>query len=93
LAIDEGQITLVRVRRLRYAHYGLPDIAVSCEREILELHGLPVSYDTSRELWVRGPDRHWHRYVILQDRIEALDWDIFGTRSSRYLGQQRLPVE
>ncbi len=58
MAIHEGQITLVRVRRLRYGRYGLPDIAVSCRKEILELQGIPVSDDTNRELWVRGPDRH-----------------------------------
>lgn len=90
MAIDEGQITLVRVRRIRYAHYGLPDIAVSCKREILELQGIPVSDDTRRELWVRGPDRHW--YVIFPDRVEALDWDFFGVRASRHFGQQTLKV-
>ena len=90
MAIDEGQITLVRVRRIRYAHYGLPDIAVSCKREILEHQGIPVSDDTGRELWVRGPDRHWHRYAIFPDRIETVE--IFGISASRHLGQQTLPV-
>lgn len=66
IAISDEQITLVRVRRLRYGHYGLPDIAVSCTQEILELRAAtPVSEDTGRELWVRGPDRHWHRYATL----------------------------
>ena len=92
MAIHDGQVTFVRVRRLRYGNYRLPDIAVSCKREILELQGIPVSDDTSRELWVRGPDRHWHRYVIFPNRIEALNWDIFGTRTSQQLGQQTLPV-
>ncbi len=90
MAICEGQITLVRVRRLRYAHYGLPDIAASCKREILELLGIPVSDKTSRELWARGPDRHWHRYVIFPDRIESVE--MYGMSVSERLGQQRLPV-
>ena len=90
MAIHEGKITLVRVRRLWYGQYGFPDIALSCKREILELRGLPVFDDTSRELWVRGPDRHW--YVIFPDRVEALDWDFFGVRASRHFGQQTLKV-
>jgi len=32
MAICEGQITLVRVRRLRYGYYGLLDIALSCKK-------------------------------------------------------------
>ena len=90
MAIQEGQITLIRVRRLRYARYGLPDITLSCKREILELQGLPVSDDISRELWVRGPDRHWHRYAIFPDRIESVE--MYGISASRHLGQQTLPV-
>ena len=59
MAISDGQITLVRIRRLRYGHYGLPDIMASCTQEILELRAAtPVSEDLGRELWVRGPDRH-----------------------------------
>jgi|LAHR01.1.fsa_nt_gb hypothetical protein len=30
MAILHGQITLARVRRLRYRRYGLPDIRASC---------------------------------------------------------------
>jgi len=90
MAIHDGHITLVRVRRLRYARYGLPDITMSCKREILELQGIPVSENTSRELWVRGPDRHWHRYAICTDRIEAVE--IPGRSPSRNLRQQTLPV-
>jgi hypothetical protein len=92
IAISDEQITLVRVRRLRYGHYGLPDIAVSCTQEILELRAAtPVSEDTGRELWVRGPDRHWHRYTIFPDRIESVE--MYGTSVSGHLGQQMLPVD
>lgn len=90
MAISEGTITLVRVRRLRYGRYGLPDIMASCTQEILELRSTPVSEDTGRELWVRGPDRHWHRYTIYTDRIESVE--IYGTSVSRHLGQQTLPI-
>jgi len=75
-----------------HGRYGLPDIAASCTREILELRSTPVAENTGRELWVRGPDRYWHRYAIFSDRIEVSDWDIFGVRASPQLGQQMLPV-
>ena len=39
---------------------------------------------------VRGPDRHWHRYAIFQDRIESVE--IYGMSVPRHLGQQTLPV-
>ncbi len=90
MAIHDEQITLVRVRRVRYARYGLRDIYLSCTREILELRGIPVSENTTRELWVRGPDRHWHRYVISPDRIDAVE--MFGMSVPRHLGQQTLPI-
>jgi len=63
------------------------------EEQVLELRGIPVLENTGRELWVRGPERHWHPYAIFQDKIEVCDWDIFGVRSFRYPGQQTLPVE
>jgi hypothetical protein len=88
--ISEGRITLVRVRRLRYARYGLPDIVTSWTQEILELRSTPVAENTGRELWVRGPDRHWHRYTIFADKIEAVE--MFGMSEPRHLGQQTLPV-
>jgi len=48
MAISEGKITRVRVRRIRYGHYGLPDIVASCTREILELRSTPIPEDTRR---------------------------------------------
>ena len=73
-----------------HGRYGLPDIAASCTREILELRSTPVAENTGRELWVRGPDRYWHRYAIFQDRIESVE--VFGMSESRNLGEQTLPV-
>jgi hypothetical protein len=70
---EGGVITLIRVRRLKYTGYSVEDIAVSCAREIAELHRVPVMERIYRELHVRGPDRHWHRYLVLPDRLEELD--------------------
>jgi hypothetical protein len=70
---EGGVITLIRVRRLKYAGYSVDDIAVSCAREIAELHRLPVMEQIYLELHVRGPDRHWHRYLVLPDRLEVLE--------------------
>ena len=73
-----------------HARYGLPNIVASCTQEILELRSTPVAENTGRELWVRGPDRHWHRYAIFPDRIEAVE--MYGLSASRHLGQQTLSV-
>ena len=70
---EGGVITLIRVRRLKYAGYGVEDIAVSCAREIAELRRVPVMERIYRELHVRGPDRHWHRYLVLPDTLEELE--------------------
>jgi hypothetical protein len=70
---EGGVITLIRVRRLKYAGYGVEDVAISCAREIAELRRVPAPDQIYRELYVRGPDRHWHRYLVLPDRIEMLD--------------------
>jgi hypothetical protein len=34
-----------------------------------------VTPEIFRELWVRGPDRHWYRYLVLPDSIEVLEDD------------------
>jgi hypothetical protein len=70
---DPGCISLVRVRRLKYASDGISDIRRSCAGEIAALEKMPVPGKIYRELWVRGPDRHWHRYLILPDSVEALE--------------------
>jgi hypothetical protein len=70
---DRGCISLVRVRRLRYPRYETMDIEKSCAQEIAELRSIPITEEIFRELWVRGPDRHWHRYVVLPGSIELLE--------------------
>jgi len=69
---DQGRIILVRIRRLRYAGYDVADIEVSCRKEIEALRAITVGPEISRQLHVRGPDRHWHRYLVLPDSVEEL---------------------
>ena len=33
---------------------------------------LPVPEGIYRELWVRGPGRAWHRYLVLPESVEEL---------------------
>jgi hypothetical protein len=70
---DRGCISLVRVRRLKYPQYRIPDIEILCKMAIGELRQMPVADGIYRQLWVRGPDRHWYRYLILPDSIELLE--------------------
>jgi len=81
---DRGCTSLVRVRRLRYPRYDIPDIGISCAHEIAELRKIQLPEEIFRELWVRGPDRHWHRYLVLPGSIEVLeDGDDKGERGNR----------
>jgi hypothetical protein len=70
---DRGCISLVRVRRLKYAQYRVAEIERLCDREIAEMRGLRIPEEIFLELWARGPDRNWHRYLVLADSIELLD--------------------
>ena len=69
---DKGSTSLVRVRRLKYRSYGTESILRSCAQEIRELRDLNLPEGIVRELWARGPDRTWHRYLVLADHIEAV---------------------
>ena len=70
---DRGCTSLVRVRRLKYAQYSIPEIMRLCAQEIKELRELKIPDGIFRELWVRGPDRTWHRYLVLDVGIEPLE--------------------
>lgn len=70
---DRGCISLVRVRRLKYADYRIAEIERLCDREIAEMRRPGIPEEIFRELWARGPDRNWHRYLVLADSIELLD--------------------
>jgi hypothetical protein len=74
----QDRTSLVRIRRLKYSQYGIPDILRSCGQEIKELRALQIPEGIYRELWVRGPDRSWHRYLILEEGIEMLENDEAG---------------
>jgi hypothetical protein len=70
---DQGCISLVRVRRLKYAQYCTAEIQRLCAQEIAELRQVAAPEGIFRELWVRGPDRTWHRYLVLSESIEPLE--------------------
>ncbi|MDO9325286.1 MAG: hypothetical protein Q7T80_10060 [Methanoregula sp.] len=70
---DRGCVSLVRVRRLKYSQFGSADIQRSCGQEIKALRELPIPEGIYRELWVRGADRRWYRYLVHKDGIEVLE--------------------
>ena len=72
---DRGKISRVRVRRLKYADYDPLRIQGSCRHEIEELGLLQDDERIHHELWVRGPDRAWHRYLVLPDAVEVIRED------------------
>ena len=70
---DQNIISLIRVRRLKYPGFDIASIETSCKNDIALLRAIPVTQEIFRELWVRGPDRHWYRYLVLPDSIEFLE--------------------
>jgi hypothetical protein len=83
---DNDRTSLIRVRRLKYSHYGISDIIRSCGQEIKELRELRIPDGIYRELWVRGPDRTWHRYLILEEGIEVRENDDNGLEENNPVG-------
>jgi hypothetical protein len=69
---DNGATSLVRVRRLRLNEYRADSIARSCAVQVRELRELALPYGIGRELWVRGPQRVWHRYRITPETVEEV---------------------
>lgn len=70
---DRDCISLVRVRRLKYPGYTVEEIGHSCKNDIAALRSIPVTAEIFRELWVRGTDRHWYRYLVLPDSVEVIE--------------------
>ncbi len=70
---DRDCISLVRVRRLKYPGYEITEIESSCKNDIAALRAIPVTQDIFRELWVRGPDRRWYRYLVLPGSLEIME--------------------
>ncbi len=72
---DRGRVSLVRVRRLKYPGYGTAEIEHSCKNDIAALRSVTVTAAIFRELWVRGPDRHWYRFLVLPDSLVVMGDD------------------
>jgi hypothetical protein len=72
---DRDCISLVRVCRLKYPGYGIEEIEESCKNDIAALRSIPITEEIYRELWVRGPDRHWYRYLVLPDSLVVIEDD------------------
>jgi hypothetical protein len=69
---DSGSTSLVRVRRLKHHGYGAEIIGRSCADQIREFRELVLPAGVGRELWVRGPERAWHRCRVLLDTVEVI---------------------
>ena len=67
-----GSTSLVRVRRLKHHGYRVEIIITSCADQIREFRELVLPEGVSRELWVRGPERAWHRYRVLPETVEVI---------------------
>ena len=70
---ERSCISLVRVRRLKYPGYGIEEIEHSCKNDIAALRAMNVPVEIFRELQVRGPDRHWYRYIVLPDILVVIE--------------------
>jgi len=70
---NKEETTLARVRRLKYADFRPEQILRTWARQILELRESAIMANLAKELWVRGPDRTWHRYRILSDTINPVE--------------------
>jgi hypothetical protein len=88
---DVDCISLVRVRRLKYAGYTVAEIECSCKNDIAALRAVRVTQEIFRELWVRGPDRNWYRYLVLPDSVEILDDDEEPEDNDRQQGGTNIP--
>ena len=77
-AFSDGDcISLARVRRIKCAGFRPEMIERSCRNGIAELQAMGITREIFRELWIRGPARTWHRYIVLPDTvIELENWDV-----------------
>ena len=69
---SNGSTSLVRVRRLKNHGYREEFIGRSCAGQIREFRELVLPEGIGRELWVRGPERAWHRYRVLAETLEEV---------------------
>lgn len=68
----DGKTSIVRVRRLKYARFSVEQIYRQCSQELRELAGALIPEDVVREIWIRGPDRKWHRYRVTVDNFMSM---------------------
>jgi len=66
-------VSFIRVRRLKHPGYEPAEIEVSCRNDIAQMRTITVTQEIFRQLWVRGPGRHWYRYLVLPDAILVLE--------------------
>jgi hypothetical protein len=68
----DGVVSLVRIRRLKFAGFRIENIQRHCAEPIADLRAVGMPEGLVRELWVRGPARAFHRYWILPDTIKEI---------------------
>ena len=73
ITCDRDRICLVRVRRLKYHDYDVAAVEQSCRNDIAVIRALSFPQEICRELWVRGPDRAWHRYHVMPGSLVLLN--------------------
>jgi hypothetical protein len=86
-----GSTSLVRVRRLKNHGYRVEIICRSCAGQITEFRNLHLPEGIGRELWVRGPERAWHRYRIFGETIEEIGGVVHSGVSAGGTGTEEEP--
>jgi hypothetical protein len=56
-----------------YSDFRPEQILRTSARQIQELREAAIIPNLTKELWVRGPDRTWHRYHILPETIDPVE--------------------
>jgi hypothetical protein len=64
---------------------------VSCKNDIAALRAIAITQEIFRELWVRGPGRHWYRYLVLPDTILILDDEEDDDENKKQEGSGAVP--
>ena len=88
---SNGSTSLVRVRRLKNHGYRAEMICRSCAGQIREFRELVLPEGIGRELWVRGPERAWHRYRIFKETIEKIGGVVHPVLSTSGTGTEKEP--
>jgi hypothetical protein len=62
----------VRVRRLKQNDFTTEGIETACKKELRELRRPHPLDEIIPELWVRGPERAFHRYRVMCGALEEV---------------------